>query len=347
VSAVVPSVEPHTIAPMRAALLALVFTLTATAPAHATLVFERGQATTSVWVANDDGSGAKRLVTGSQPHVSRDGKTVVYVSGAGEESPQLREIPAAGGASRPLVRNLRFGAFAWSADGRYVAAQTGPLNGRQRLTLIDRTSGTARTVARGAFYGWSFSPASDQLVYARADRDALFPATDLEVAATAGGLPRILTQDGRAMYPLWGPQQLAYVRYRHPERRGDGPKFNLWLLNPDGTGRRRLTNDRVPFLLTGLTPTAWSADGTRLLAEFGGQDTAYAVTVDPATGAERVVGAKSQGFLASALSADGSTILGSSGGFEWPGPARIVTAPYTGGATRVLVARGQSPDWSR
>jgi Tol biopolymer transport system component len=332
---------------MRTILLAVLATLALPATAHATLVFERGLAKTSVWVANDDGSGAKRLVTGTQPHVSRDGKTVLYVTGAGEQSPELREIPAIGGASRRLVRNLRFGAFAWSADGRFVAVQTGPLNGRQRLTLIDRTSGSARTVASGAFYGASFSPAGDQLVYARAPRDALFPATNLEVAAVAGGLPRVLTQDGRTQYPLWGPRQIVYVRYQRPARRDDGPKFNLWLLNPDGTGRRQLTHDRVPFLQSGLTPTAWSADGTKLLTEFGGQDTAYAVTVDPATGAERVVGTKSQGFLASALSADGSTILGSSGGFEWAGPARIVTAPYAGSATRVLVSRGYSPDWSR
>jgi Tol biopolymer transport system component len=259
----------------------------------------------------------------------------------------LCEIPAAGGAARVLARDVHFGSFAWSADGRYVAVQTGPLNGRQRLTLIDRTAGTSRTVASGAFYGASFSPAGDQLVYARAARDALFPTVRLEVAAAAGGLPRVLSQDGRAMSPLWGPQRIAYARYQRPARRGDGPKLNLWLLNPDGTGRRQLTHDRVPFLLAGLTPTAWSADGTRLLAEFGGQDTAYAVTVDPATGAERVVGTKSQGFLATGLSADGSTILGSSGGFEWPRPAHIVTAPYTGGTPKTLVARGQSPDWSR
>jgi hypothetical protein len=244
-------------------------------------------------------------------------------------------------------RGLAAACLARRADGRYVAAQGRPAE-RQAAARPDRSHDRRRAYRRARLlYGASFSPAGDQLVYARANRDALFPATNVEVAPSAGGLPRILTQDGRAMYPLWGPQRIAYVRYRHPARRGDGPKFNLWLLSHDGTGRRQLTHDRVPFLLTGLTPTAWSADGTRLLAEFGGQDTAYAVTVDPVTGAERVVGTKSQGFLASALSADGSTILGSSGGFEWPGPAHIVTVPYTGGTPKTLVARGQSPDWSR
>jgi hypothetical protein len=55
--------------------LATLVALTIAAPAHATLVYERGLASTSVWAAADDGSGAHRLVAGSQPHVSRDGQT--------------------------------------------------------------------------------------------------------------------------------------------------------------------------------------------------------------------------------------------------------------------------------
>jgi Tol biopolymer transport system component len=336
---------------MRAALLALAVafaTLLLVTPARAAVVYERGASKPAIWIANDDGSGARRLVSsGLQPHLAPDGTAVVYIAHGDREATELREIPAAGGASKLLVKRIRYGAFAWSPDGRYIAAQSGPLNGRQKLVLIDRTNGASRTVATGHFYGASFSPASDQLVYSRSARDDLFPTANLEIALTAGGLPRVLTQDGRALYPLWGPRQIAYVRYRHPARHGDGPKFNLWLLNPDGSGRRQLTHDRVPYLLTGLSPIAWSADGTRLLAEFGGQDTAYAVTVDPASGAERVIGTKSQGFLAYALSRDGSTILGSSGGYEWSGPAQIVTAPYTGGSTTVLIARGQAPDWNR
>ena len=137
------------------------------------------------------------------------------------------------------------------------------------------------------FYGATFSPDSASVVYSRtSQRNALFPTLSLEVAPTAGGAPRRLVADPRAMYPLWGPTQIAYSRYQRPARRGDGPKVNLWLVNPDGSGRRQLTHDKVPFLLFGLTATDWSADGTRLLCEFGGQDTAYAVTVDPRTGAE-------------------------------------------------------------
>ena len=68
-------------------------------------------------------------------------------------------------------------------------------------------------------------------------------------------------------------------------------------MNPAGKQVRRLTHTNVDPLLQGLYPTAWSANGKRLLAEFDGQDTTYAVTVNPQTGAQRpLIEATEQGF---------------------------------------------------
>jgi Tol biopolymer transport system component len=329
-------------------LLVLLAGLFAASPANAAVVYTRGSANRSVYIANDDGTGARRLAAGDTPHISPDGQAVIYVTDSSTGEPGLNEIPAAGGQPKLLMRPFQFGSFAWSADGRYVAVESYRLNRTPNLVLIDRTTGATRVVATGTFFGATFSPDSTMLLYARtAQKNALFPKSNLEVVPTAGGTPRVLFTDGRAQYPLWGPHQIVYDRWQRPARKQDGPKLNLWLVNPDGSGRRQLTRDKVPFLQSGLTPTAWSADGTRLLTEFGGQDTAYAVTVDPATGAEKVIGKRFEGFLATALSKDGTTILGSSGGFEWPGPAHIVTAPYTGGKTKTLIARGDSPAWNR
>jgi len=240
-----------------------------------------------------------------------------------------------------------YGAFAWSPDGRYVAQTSGPLNGKSTLNLIDRTTGGSRAIAKGYFFGASFSPQSDRLAYgvARSNRSSV-AATNLFVAATAGGAPAPLRADGRSEYPVWGPQKIAYTHWKRPPRKLDGPKFNLAVINPDGSGKRQLTHDKVPYLLSGLVPVDWSADGTRLLAGFGGQDTSYVVTVNPSTGKENVIGSKSEGFVPAALSADGTTILGMSGGDIFAGKAYVVTAPYTGGKTKRLT-RGESPDWNR
>jgi hypothetical protein len=117
---------------------------------------------------------------------------------------------------------------------------------------------------------------------------------------------------------------------------------------PDGTGVRRLTRTRVGQLLQGLTPTAWSGDGTRLLAEFGGQDTSFAETVSPVTGAQRPVTKRVEnGFIGADLSADGSTILATTGGYEPSAKHDVVAVPYAGGTPTVLARNALEPDWNR
>ncbi len=321
------------------------------AQAGAALVFQRGDANAQVWIANDDGSGAHRLTAGSNPTISPDGQTVAFVRG--DDRQQLLAMPAAGGAARVLVKNWTYGARAWSPDSRTIATTTGPLNGWQRLVVVDVATGAVRTIARGYFQGASFSPQSDQVVYDRATRQTAFPKSDLWIApvAVGNGAPRRLTTDGHATSPVWGPTQIAYSGWKRPTgkyRKIDGPKHNLWLISPDGANRRQLTHDRVPYLLAGLFPTAWSADGTKLLAQYGGQDTSYAVGVDAATGAQHVIGPKGEvGLAATALSQDGSTVLGWMGLMNPTKYARVVTVPFAGGRQTVLARAAAQPDWTR
>src|ERR1700749_4632563 len=109
---------------MRVLLPAIAAALVSTAPAQASIVYARGTAHRSVWIADDDGSGAHKLVAeGDAPHLSPDGQAVGYTAGEAGSRPQLREVPAAGGASKLLLAPVRYGPFAWSSDGRYVAAQ--------------------------------------------------------------------------------------------------------------------------------------------------------------------------------------------------------------------------------
>jgi hypothetical protein len=48
------------------------------APARATLVYSKNPTHSSVWVAADDGSAARRLASGSAPKISPDRLTVAF-----------------------------------------------------------------------------------------------------------------------------------------------------------------------------------------------------------------------------------------------------------------------------
>jgi Tol biopolymer transport system component len=332
----------------------------APATSDATLVFARNPFSPTVFVANDNGSSARKVGAGSNPRVSPDGQTIAfYRFGKGNQPSELMLAPASGGAAKKLASGWQDPfVFAWSPDSSMIAVLLGPEVGKQRLTTIDVASGVQHTIARGFFSGVGFSPqGAEQLVFSMATSESFPPRSDIYridilppgTTSVAAEEPQPLTTDHRSSSPLWGPNdRIVFVKHLGEKSRRYGPKNDLFLMDPDGSKVKRLTHTKVDPLLSGLSPTEWSANGNRLLTEFGGQDTSYAVTVNPKTGAERTLTKEREvGFVGTALSSDGKLVLGSLGGFE-PGPGhKVVSIPYAGGKPKVLAKNASEPDWSR
>jgi Tol biopolymer transport system component len=320
--------------------------LAAPVGAGATLVFTRNPLHPAVFAASDNGKGAHRIGSGSSPHVSPDGKTIVFRRAA--KISEMAVVPTAGGTPQTLLKNWQepFD-FAFSPDSTMIAAERGNEIGKRKLVVIDVASGRQRVLASGYFGGFSFSPDGSELVFAKSGKSFSVSA-DLYRVKVSGGAPVALTGDHRSTSPLWSPDN-RIVFDRVSNLKSDvGPKAQLYVMNPHGGGVRQLTHTKVPPLIFGLSPVAFSANGRRLLAEYGGEDTAYAVTVNPRTGAERKVipGDQEIGFFGTALSADGKSVLGTNS--VEPGRGQhIESVPYAGGRRRVLVANGYEPDWSR
>ncbi len=253
--------------------------------AHATLVFVRKPLKPQVWVAENSGRHAQRLAAGSNPHISPDGRLVAYAPlKNGEFSSELVVAPTDGSApAKALFGNWREPyAFAWSSDSSTIAALRGTEAGARELVLIDVACETGETlclqvgkrvVAKGYFNGVSFDPGSGRLVYARSGSERYPPRSDIYRVAAGAGKPVRLTGDQRSLSPVWGPNgTIVFVKLLGAKKRKYVPKNELYLMNSAGRQVRRLTHTRVSPLAQGLTPTAWSPSGNRLLAQFGGQD---------------------------------------------------------------------------
>jgi Tol biopolymer transport system component len=330
------------------------------ASAQATLVFTRNPFSPTVYVANDNGSAARKIGLGSNPRVSPDGQTVAfYHSGKGKQPSKLMVVSSSGDTPKELATGWQEPfVFAWSADSARIAVELGPEVGKRRLTVIDVATGDRQTIASGYFGGLSFSPqGSEQLVYSMSASESFPPRSDIYridllppgAVSVAAVQPQRLTSDQHSTSPLWGPNnRIVFIKHLDEKSRKYGSKNDLFLMNPSGKGVKRLTNTQVAPLLSGLSPTEWSANGKHLLAEFGGQDTTYAVTVNPKTGAERALTKEREvGFVGTALSQNGKFVLGSLGGFE-PGPGhKVVSIPYKGGKPKVLANNASEADWSR
>lgn len=335
-----------------AALLAL------PAGASATLSYVKNPFNATVFVANDDGSGAKKVEAGHNPHVAPNGLSIAYLHEGAKNAQELKLAPATGGPGKTLMTNLREAFYlAWSPDSKSIAALRGPEIGKRKLVVIDVATGLQSVIAQGYFSGFSFSPDGTEIAYSVAQSEKYPPRSDVfsfpvpvpGVVNVRAPEPVRLTRDHRSSQPLWGPQKIVFVKTLDAKKRQYGPKNELYLMNPQGKQVKRLTHTKVPPLLQGLFPTDWSANGARLLTEFQGQDTSYAVVVNPTTGAQRpVAGTGESGFVGTDLSADGSTVLGFNGGFD-PGIRnhKVQTVPYGGGKPKTLVKEAFEPSWNR
>jgi hypothetical protein len=333
------------------AIVAATALLALPAAAEATLVYVKNPFHPAVFAANDNGGGAFKVGPGTNPRVSPDGDAIAYAREGSGSKRELKLAAADGGGSATVLSNLQDSFYlTFSPDSKLLAAVRGPELGKGKLVLIDVTSGTLlRTVASGYFSGVSFSPDGTELAYSVAQSEGFPQRSDVFTATVAPGKPVQVTKGGNSLDPLWGPAgKIVFAKQLGAKSRKYGPKNELFLINPDGSAQKRLTQTKVGPLVQGLYPTAWSDSGNQLLAEFEGQDTSYAVTVNPKTGAQKPLDkVGEQGFVGTALAKDGTTVLGFTGGFE-PGPNhRVATVPYGGGKAKTLVKGGYEPDWSR
>lgn len=204
----------------------------------------------------------------------------------------------------------------------------------------------ARLIAHGAIYGASFvSDGSDRVAYASARTLALRARIDIHVVRPNGTGGRSITRDGRCLNPVWGPRTIAFDRERL--RAKQSPAFEVWLMHPDGSRQVRLTHRRVPALMNGLVPLAFSASGTRLLAEYEGVDKSQAWTITISSRRLRELRVRGRPVAGAAISRDGGSVLVDRGGFlEPPNAGSVESVPFYGGRATVLV-RGADPSWNR
>jgi hypothetical protein len=326
-------------------------------PPRLAYVTETATGPSYVWISSASGAEPKRLGLGEQPLLAPNGQSVAVslfgaTTGLEEHGPAIGIYPATGGpiANYLSLETATATPVAWSPDSRYLAVErqsnaTTNIAVGSVLDVIDTQTGTVTPIAAGTIYGASFArDGSDRLVFALSHSESFAAGVNLYMSEADGaGLHRV-TSDGRSLNPVWGPTYIAYDRER---TRHLSPEYQIWLASSSGVRVRRLTHIPVAALVQGLVPLAFSADGSRLLAEFEGQDTTGAYTVNVASGRARSVTVHGRSVIGAGISSDGSTLLIDEDSFEQPpSHGRIATIPYAGGHSKVVVAHGSQASWS-
>ena len=323
-------------------LLGAALALVVAAPAEATLVYVKdpGELDARVWVARDDGSGARPMGRGHSPQVSPDGRWVAWIREGAANRLMLR-LADRSRKARVVARSSFVADVRFSPDSKSL----GFVRSR-RLFVYDIRERTAVKAATGVIRGYSFSPDSAAVVFGTSGRnDAVDAPSDLYSFALEDRDRVRITRDRKSLNPLWGASGIIHDRMR--ARVGDAPSYNVFEIQPDGGSLRRITRLRIPSLVSGLVPLELSANGKRLLADFVGQDTEVGFRVNMSNGKAKALDSDFEnGLVGFDLSADGRTVLGHTGGPDPTNRHDVVTIPYRGGDPKVLVRRAGFPDWS-
>jgi hypothetical protein len=326
-------------------------------PPKLAYVTESASGTSKVWVAAANGSDAKLLGLGQQPLLAPSGESVAValfgtVAGDQEQGPSLGIYPSSGA---PIADYLSLETAvatpaAWSPDSRYLAVVlqsngTNDIADDSGLDVIDTQTGVVTTIAHGEVYGASFArDGSDKLVFGLSHSESFTGNVNLYTSEADGAGLRRITSDGHSLFPVWGPKYIAYDRERS---RHLSPEYQIWLATPAGARVRKVTHISVGSLEQGLVPLAFSAGGSRLLAELEGEDTSNAYAVTVGSGRARAVTVHGQTVQAAGISGDGNMLLVDAGSFEQaPSSGRIETIPFAGGHAKVLVAHGAEASWN-
>ncbi len=269
-------------APLVLSLTALAAAVTAVAlPAGATppgtngkLVFERETRDgANLFSVGADGSGLTRLtrlrgIEGDSSW-SPDGSKVAFTRARNPEGGPF-EIWVVNADGSGLVRLTRHRGFsiapAWSPDGRKIVYAT-DAGRRRRLALhVMNSDGSGDQRLRSGrtrdFSDPSWSPDGATIAFAilrAAETQRGFDSSIALVDANDGGNLRRLTRPGGPdeLNPNWSPDgtDIAFEQ----NRLFDVRQSDIWLMNADGSGKRRITATRVYE-----TNPVFSPDGTRI-----------------------------------------------------------------------------------
>ena len=314
-------------------------------------------------VAADDGSAARAIAPAMDAAISPDGAMVAYMSNSDSSgtgfTTSLVELAtnttvSLGTAcvSRPV----------WSPNSRTLACQTQSANARGIVTgnglgtySVPTSLAGVTSLAindfiapqgNGVDYSMAFSPDSLSIAYAwKTNASRGLPSLYVAPLSNAAARVRVLP---RAAGPVWGSAGIAAAQQTNVRVRMGGSMVRtvhsqVWVVQPDGTGARRITSYRARGLTSGPFATAWAPAGNLLAGGVGGQDQQDLGVINVATGGVRIF---RRGTINDpvAISLDGQRILFATG--VEGGTQSIRTIGVNGRSTRVLVRQAGNPSVS-
>ena len=248
--------------------------------AFAAIVVQPDRLTSDVYVMNADGSGKARLTSDPSGEGglawSPDGQKIAFARGGAGGNSEIYVMNVDGSEQRRLTSEAWGGELAWSPRGNKIAFVS-RRDGNAEIYLMNADGSGLRRLTRNTVGDRNpvWSPDGRRIAFEN--------NWQVNVMNADGSRQRRLTRNGgRNFVPAWSPdgQQIAFERrlgrkkYGPCNGCGRASTFEIWVMNADGSGQRRLTKQ-------GAQP-GWSPDGQEIgfMSERGGNPEIYVMNAD-------------------------------------------------------------------
>jgi len=235
--------------------------------------------TNDIWSMRADGTHVRRLTSSPamefDPTWSPDGSRIAYRHWPHNGTSRIFVMKADGSDQQNLTRKDSWGPD-WSPDGRRIAfnsvAGTGALDVYGYVVAPDGSG--LRRISRHYVEYPAWSPDGSQIAFMAPEPGATGSNPDYNIFvmdADGSHVRRLTTAPGEDGWPAWSPDgtRIVFSSARDDcsisdaadcRTTGDiGPWEDVWIINADGTGQRRVTSESGQFF-------AWSPDGSAILA---------------------------------------------------------------------------------
>jgi TolB protein len=247
---------------------------------HSALYLQRSNGVSVTQLTGDESDAAN-------PAFSPDGKQVAFSSNRGGNW-NIYTMEVDGRNVTQITNGLSQDMHpSFSPDGTRLVFSSLAKSNQWELWTITLATSERRMIGYGLFPSWSPDKTMDRIAFQRPRQRGshFFSVWTLDLIDGEARRLTEITASGNAaiVSPAWSPdgKKLAFTTIVEPKRTADGKtagQQDVWIVNVDGTGRRRLTDGNG----TNLTPY-WAVDNrVYFVSDRGGNPAVWSVQAGPA-----------------------------------------------------------------